>query len=248
VQPRALIPCKQSNLMHRTVDRPQWCATAHPFCSTLTAIHYWPTHSVAAVDCPQARSRSIGLAKGEVLGSQELTRTSAHFKHVVRDALDGHAEPSDALDADNTALVRKLRHCGAGLLGSLARRPNCTPPELHVLDASVIPAGCMRWVALCGTLGVAWQQARLISNIDHLVIQLGLKQQKTMELVEIVNEIKEAIKYSQRPSLHPAHVCAGSCARSPPLDDVRVLVRPTQQYRIRPALAAADHIAYLSCS
>ena len=73
-----------------------------------------------------ARSRSIGLAKGEVLGSQELTRTSAHFKHVVRDALDGHAEPSDALDADNTALVRKLRHCGAGLLGSLAHRPNCT--------------------------------------------------------------------------------------------------------------------------
>ncbi len=60
------------------------------------------------------------------LGSQELTRTSAHFKHVVRDALDGHAEPSDALDADNTALVRKLRHCGAGLLGSLAHRPNCT--------------------------------------------------------------------------------------------------------------------------
>jgi hypothetical protein len=51
---------------------------------------------------------------------------------------------------------------------------------------------------------VAWQQARLISNIDHLVIQLGLKQQKTMELVEIVNEIKEAIKYSQRPSLHSA--------------------------------------------
>ena len=105
----------------------------------------------------------------------------------------------------------------------------------------------MRWVALCGTLGMAWQQARLISNIDHLVIQLGLKQQKTMELVEIVNEIKEAIKYSQRPSLHSA-MFALALALAPSVG-WRALTRPSDPtVPHRPALAAADHIAYLSCA
>lgn len=104
--------------MHRTVDRRG--VRQHTRFAVLTAIH-------GDALAKQNRRRHAADRSGQRwLGSQELTRTSAHFKHVVRDALDGHAEPSDALDADNTALVRKLRHCGAGLLGSLARRPNCT--------------------------------------------------------------------------------------------------------------------------
>jgi hypothetical protein len=46
-----------------------------------------------------------------------------------------------------------------------------------------------------------------VSNIEQQLIQQGLNQEKTMEMLEIVNEIKEAIKCAA--SLQPKRLGRG---------------------------------------